>query len=410
MSETSPVDGVIARVDKARQLLAEARDAGQAKQVADIAHAAEVFARRQKLSQDAIDYATAIRVDATAMMGEFLKRVEKAKGGQPYQQKSTGYKPEPVETLADNGISKRESSDAQLLATAREKRPELFEAVRAGKKKISHVRVELRREEKRAEMEAKAVGAPDSPDWRIVTGDCVEVLRSLADRPRLIFADPPYNIGFDYGAGYDDRRDDADYLAWVREWVGLASDRLTPDGSLWVLINDEYAAEYAAILKSAGLTIRNWVIWYETFGVNCPNKFNRTKRHLFYSVKDAARFVFHADAVSRPSDRQLKYDDPRADPAGKLLDDVWTDIPRLVGTAAERVPDFPTQLPLALLRRVVGCCTDPGDLVVDPFNGSGTTGVAAVESGRRYLGVERSEVFAELARLRLKGVRRGEDA
>ena len=92
--------------------------------------------------------------------------------------------------------------------------------------------------------------------------------------------------------------------------------------------------------------------------------------------------------------------------AGKTLDDVWTDIPRLAGTHAERIPSFPTQLPVSLLRRVVSCCTDPGDLVIDPFCGSGTTGAAAVGLGRRFLGVERSAEFADLARLRLKGVRR----
>lgn len=166
------------------------------------------------------------------------------------------------------------------------------------------------------------------------------------------------------------------------------------------------AAEHVLAVKDAGLTIRNWIIWYETFGVNAPTKFNRTKRHLLYAVKDPSRYCFHPEAVSRPSDRQAKYDDPRANPAGKTLDDVWTDIPRLAGTHAERIPSFPTQLPVALLRRVVSCCTDPGDLVIDPFCGSGTTGAAAVGLGRRFLGVERSAEFADLARLRLKGVRR----
>jgi hypothetical protein len=137
--------------------------------------------------------------------------------------------------------------------------------------------------------------------------------------------------------------------------------------------------------------VRDVVTWYETFGVNnsAGNKFNATSRRLLPAVKDPDRFVFHASAVTRPSDRQEKYDDRRASPGGKIWDDVW-EIPRLVGTAKERLPGFPTQLPLALLRPIIACCSDPGALVIDPFSGSGTTGAACVELGRRYLGFEQN--------------------
>jgi DNA modification methylase len=252
-------------------------------------------------------------------------------------------------------------------------------------------------------------GSEGVQPWNVIEGEALATLSGLCEGgARLVFADPPYNIGIDYGDGEDaDRLPDADYLAWCAEWFTQCRRVLTGDGSLWVLICDEYAAEYGVALKAAGFTVRNWIKWYETFGVNCANKFNRCSRHLFYCVKDPDRFVFHREAVSRPSDRLAKYNDARANPAGKLLDDVWTDIPRLAGTHAERLPDFPTQLPLALLRRVVLCASDPGDLVIDPFNGSGTTGAAAVESGRRYLGIEKEARFAEAARQRLKGVARG---
>lgn len=290
-------------------------------------------------------------------------------------------------------------------------------------KKVERQRQE-REERRRREMLDKAGGcvqrAADLEDmtdhvpamlvgrtgWAVVTDDCEHNLRKMsAGIARLVFADPPYNIGFDYGEGHNDSLPDEDYLNWVRSWVGEAVRVLTPDGSAWVLINDEYAAEFNLILKAAGLTVRNWIVWYETFGVNCSHKFNRTKRHLFYCVKDPADFLFDPEAVSRPSARQVVYNDGRASEAGKLWDDVWA-IPRLVGTSAERLPGFPTQLPIELLRPIVRCCTLPGDLVIDPFNGSGTTGVAAVESGRRYLGIERSAKFAELARLRIQGVSR----
>jgi hypothetical protein len=110
-----------------------------------------------------------------------------------------------------------------------------------------------------------------------------------------------------------------------------------------------------------------------------------------------------AETVNRPSDRQAKYLDKRANPDGKTCDSVWgvsPPIPRLTGTCAERLPDFPTQLPLDLLRPMVGCASDPGDLVIDPFAGSATTGVAALVAGRRFLGIERQAKFADLAAAR----------
>jgi hypothetical protein len=161
------------------------------------------------------------------------------------------------------------------------------------------------------------------------------------------------------------------------------------------------------LLKEAGLHRRQWLIWYEAFGIHCPRGFGRCSRHLFWMVKDADRFVFHESAVLRPSDRQVKYGDRRAQPGGKPWDSVWginPPIPRLVDNARERLPGFPTQLPLSLLSAIVGCASDPGDLVLDPFSGSGTTGEAALRLGRRYLGFERNPAYAEPSRLRLQAL------
>jgi site-specific DNA-methyltransferase (adenine-specific) len=287
--------------------------------------------------------------------------------------------------------------------------PKLHADVKAGKVTLHQASRQVKRLEKKAALDAKAAvfgaGKNGAPGWEIITGDCVKVLASIdRARPRLIFADPPYNTGVKYGPHYDDRQPHEVYLKWVDSWINACARILADDGSFWALIGDEYAGEYSCLLKRAGLTLRNWIIWYETFGVNCPNKFNRTHRHLFYAVKDPRRLVFNAEAVSRPSDRQVKYGDKRADPAGKVWDDVWginPPIPRLVDNSPERVLGFPTQLPEALLRPIVGCASDPGDLILDPFSGSGTSGAVAIAMGRRYVGIEASEVFAESARTRL---------
>ena len=290
------------------------------------------------------------------------------------------------------------------------KRPDLEQKVVAGEMKPAEAIREIRSEKRRKELEqaaeaAKASHSSDRPSWSLLNMDVLYGLDTVRDElgpARLIFTDPPYNIGIDYGEGEKaDLLTPKAYMKWVREWFSLCWDCLTDDGSFWVMIGDEYAAEYCTELKATGFTVRSWIKWYETFGVNCSNKFNRTSRHIFYAVKDEKSFVFNPESVTRPSDRQTKYGDSRAVAGGKIWDDVWQ-IPRLTGTCAERIPDFPTQLPLALVEPIVLCASMPGDLVVDPFNGSGTTGVASVRNDRKYVGIEKSESFADMATMRLE--------
>jgi site-specific DNA-methyltransferase (adenine-specific) len=292
--------------------------------------------------------------------------------------------------------------------------PELACRVRAGAMTLHQAGVEVRRREKRAQLQQaaeQAQGASGSERrWHILNVDCLQGLSASAlnksgfARPRLIFADPPYNIGVDYGAGA--KRDllprDA-FIAWCRRWTSASFKLLTPDGSLWVMINHENAARLELALEDAGFTIVNWITWYETFGVNCSRRFNRTSRCILHAVKDLNNYVFNEDAVTGPSARQRVYQDSRAAPGGKLWDDVWT-IPRLSGTARERIPGFPTQLPLELLRAVVGCASLPGDAVIDPFCGSATTGAACVEQGRTFLGMDLNPEYVALAAARLAKV------
>lgn len=165
-------------------------------------------------------------------------------------------------------------------------------------KSVAEAQRVLRGRAKLGAIAAAAALAPKlTPDaWEVVEGDCVGVMRDVPDESvRLIFADPPYNIGVDYGTGAAaDQLDDAAYLAWCEQWMTRCAQLLTPDGAMWVLINDEYAAEYVVFLKrKLRLHQRGWVKWYETFGVNCTDNFNRTSRHLLYFTRSRERFVFH---------------------------------------------------------------------------------------------------------------------
>ncbi|MFL5241072.1 MAG: DNA methyltransferase [Gemmataceae bacterium] len=259
-------------------------------------------------------------------------------------------------------------------------------------------------------------------------GDCLEGLSQVdPGSVDLVFADPPFNIGYDYDV-YDDRSDDEKYLAWTRQWGEAVKRVLKPTGSFWLAIGDEYAAELKVIFqKELGFTCRSWVIWYYTFGVNCTKKFSRSHAHLFHFVKDGKRFTFnaHDPAVRVPSARQLVYADARGNPDGRLPDDTWIlrpqDLPRgfkadedtwyfsrVCGTFKERAGWHGCQMPEQLLGRIIRVSSNPGEIVLDPFAGSGTSLVVAKKLGRSWIGFELSANYAAKARARLESTTVGE--
>ena len=147
---------------------------------------------------------------------------------------------------------------------------------------------------------------PNSPGLlefdRLYAGDCLELFPRVASGSiDLVFADPPFNIGYDYDI-YDDRREAEAYLDWTRSWGREVVRALKPDGTFWLAIGDEYAAELKILFhRELGLSLRSWVIWYYTFGVHCTRKFSRSHAHLFHFVKDPKRFTFNDQSIRVPS-------------------------------------------------------------------------------------------------------------
>ena len=258
-------------------------------------------------------------------------------------------------------------------------------------------------------------------------GDCLAGLKKLADGSvDLGFADPPFNIGYDYDV-YDDKLDCDKYLSWCSDWLTEVVRVLKDDGTFWLAIGDEYAAEMKVLMqRELGLTCRSWVVWYYTFGVNCKLKFSRSHAHLFHMVKDPKRFTFNTDSIRVPSARQLVYGDKRANSRGRLPDDTWIlrpqDVPesfdgsedtwyfpRVNGTFKERAGFHGCQMPEQLLGRILRACSNEGELVLDPFVGSGTTATVAKKLRRRFVGFELSEEYTELASKRVKAAKVGDD-
>lgn len=261
---------------------------------------------------------------------------------------------------------------------------------------------------------------------RIHPGDCIAGMSRLeAGSVDLVFADPPFNIGYTYDV-YEDRKQDKEYRAWSREWISQVYRALKADGTFWLAIGDEYAAELkVCATREVGFHCRSWVIWYYTFGVNCKRKFTRSHTHLFHFVKDPANFTFNAADIKVPSARQLVYNDKRADAGGRLPDDTWIlrpqDVPesfqpaddtwyfaRVAGTFKERAGFHGCQMPEQLLGRIIKVSSNAGELVLDPFGGSGSTLIVAKKLHRRWLGFELSAEYAEQAKARLNRVKPGD--
>ena len=237
---------------------------------------------------------------------------------------------------------------------------------------------------------------------KIITGDCIEILGKI-DKPcvDLIFADPPFNIGYKYDK-YNDKQQKEHYIAWTKEWMSTCKKVLKPNGSFYIAIGDDYAANVKVIADEIGLVMRNWIIWHYTFGQQTKDKFAKSHTHILYFSNDKKEFTFNDHAVRVPSDRQLLYNDKRANPRGKMPDDVWNTYSRVCGTFKERTGWHPCQMPESLLKRIISVSSNPGDCVLDPFSGSGTTAAAALQLGRHYVGIEISDEYVKNTRKRLK--------
>ena len=255
---------------------------------------------------------------------------------------------------------------------------------------------------------------------QIICGDSIKVLNAWPEGwVDLVFADPPFNIGYRYH-DYDDRRKTDDYLSFSADWMRAVHRALKPTGSFYLAIGDEYAADLTVIARrQIGFHLRNWIIWHYTFGQQKKAKFANSHTHILYFTKDEKQFTFNADAIRVASARQTTYADRRANPKGKLPDDVWILRPqeaphlfapeadtwyvsRVCGTFKEREGWHGCQMPIAVLDRIIKSSSNPGDIVLDPFNGSGTTVLSAALLGRRYVGIDQSESYVGFARKRLE--------
>jgi modification methylase len=247
---------------------------------------------------------------------------------------------------------------------------------------------------------------------RVLVGDCLEELAKLPDASiDLVFADPPYNLQLERELlrpnntvvdGVDDAWDKfssfADYDGFSRAWLGECRRVLKPDGAIWVIGSYHNIFRLGVALQDLGFWIQNDVIWRKTNPM--PNfrgkRFTNAHETLIWAGRDAkSRVTFNYEAMKALNDDiQMRSD---------WLFPICSGPERLKDGEGRKA--HPTQKPEALLSRILLATSNPGDLVLDPFFGTGTTGAAARRLGRRWLGIERDADYAEAARRRIDRVR-----
>lgn len=345
-------------------------------------------------------------------------------------------------------VKKSATSKTLLKKTASKKRAAKKEVAMkdaVSKKTVSKKKQTAKRKQNRAAQTANQMPSLNAADRKslaafqsgIYHSDCVTGMQQIPDGSvDLVFADPPFNIGYNYDV-YDDKLAAEEYLKWSEDWITEAYRVLQKSGSFWLAIGDDFAAELKLMAQKIGFHCRSWVIWYYTFGVNCKYKFTRSHTHLLYFVKDFESFTFNSEDLENrvPSARMLVYNDSRTNPKGRLPDDTWIippDVPatfalrpqdmqecflpnesdwyfpRVAGTFKERAGFHGCQMPEQLLARIIRSCSSQGDMVLDPFSGSASSMLVAKKLGRKHIAFELSDEYVEAGRERLDAVEEGD--
>lgn len=261
-----------------------------------------------------------------------------------------------------------------------------------------------------------------SEEFTLIKGNSFSVLKQLTNKSvDMIFADPPYFLSsggiscsggkqvlvdkgeWDKSLGIEER------LTYHRKWIKLCKDVLKDNGTIWISATLHSVYAIGVALEMEGFSIINNIIWQKTNP--SPNLACRCFTHSTETVIWARKQL----TSKKKGVHTFNYELMKEKNGGKQMKDVWE--------FKEPEPDFyvssvtpkseklegkhPTQKPLGLLRRIIEASTNEGDLILDPFNGSGTTGIAANELGRRYIGIEQEEEYLALTMRRLEAIKNG---
>jgi adenine-specific DNA-methyltransferase len=235
--------------------------------------------------------------------------------------------------------------------------------------------------------------------------DCVPIFD-------LCVTSPPYNIGKEY----ENVLPIEEYLDWSQNWVRKVYDLTKPTGSFWLNLGYISLTDKARAIPIAYLLwdripffLQQEIVWNYGAGVACKKYFSPRNEKFLWYVKNPSSYTFNLDSVRDPNVKypnQKKNGKMRVHPLGKNPTDVW-EIPKITSgkdrSSTERTK-HPAQFPRALVDRIVAACSNDGDLILDPFLGSGTTAEVAVSKGRKCVGFEINKDYCAIAAERIRKI------
>ena len=249
-------------------------------------------------------------------------------------------------------------------------------------------------------------------DNTTIQADLFDVLPLMPDAfADLIIIDPPYNLAKDFNGTKFKSMSNDDYENYLRSWFGKVCDKLKPDGSLYLCGDWKSTAAMQRVIEESGLTILNRITWQREKGRGAKTNWKNGMEDIWFAVKDPKNYYFNVEAVMMKRKVIAPY---RVDGVAKdwmeteegnfritYPSNFWDDISIPFWSMPENT-DHPTQKPEKLMAKLILASSQPGDVVFDPFLGSGTTSVVAKKLGRIYCGVELNELYCLFAAKRLQ--------
>ncbi len=237
---------------------------------------------------------------------------------------------------------------------------------------------------------------------KIIQGDCLAILKKIPDNSvDMTFADPPFNLKKKYNH-YEDSKEKQDYLDWCNDWISEMVRITKLTGAIFVHNIPRWLTHYSEHLNKIAY-FRHWISW-DSGGAPMGKTLLPNHYGILYYTKSKTHKEFKFYDIRHPHPRcricrELLKDyggkKAQAHHFGPLLSDVWSDIHRI--RHKKRRDEHPCQLPIPLLERLILMTTDEGDVILDPFMGTGTTAVAAKRLGRNYIGIEIDEKYINIA-------------
>jgi site-specific DNA-methyltransferase (adenine-specific) len=242
---------------------------------------------------------------------------------------------------------------------------------------------------------------------KIFNEDCLIGIKKIPDNSLdLVIADPPYCLGKDY-ENDSDKLDSEEYLKWTYQWIDLIIPKLKDTGSFYIFLSWQYSPEIFSYIKTKMLMI-NEVIWdrrVPSMG-GSTRKFSSVHDNIGFFVKKDKKYYFDIDSIRIPYDEATKKARTRSIFVGKKWleigynpKDIWS-VSRIHAQAPER-QNHPTQKPLEIIERIIKASCPPDGIVLDPFMGTGTTAIAAINTKRNYIGFEINKKYCQMIKKRI---------